>query len=53
MDSPAPNGSIPSTAELKQRMQSLIELRAQMLELHARLEYLRLMLRVQARSHAG
>jgi hypothetical protein len=46
MDSSAPNGSIPTTADLKQRMQSLIELRAQMLELHARLEYLRLMLRL-------
>ena len=53
MDSPAPNGSFPTSAELAQRMRSLIELRAQMLELHARLEYLRLMLRVRARMHAG
>jgi hypothetical protein len=40
---PAP---LPLTDELEARMHTLLKLRKQMLELHARLEYLRLMLRV-------
>jgi hypothetical protein len=37
---------LPPTDELEARMHALLKLRRQMLELHARLEYLRLMLRV-------
>ena len=36
----------PLTQELEARLRSLLTLRQQMLELHARLEYLRLMLRI-------
>ena len=48
MNTPNPQSpmQLPATAELENRMQALMALRRQMLELHARLEYLRLMLRV-------
>jgi hypothetical protein len=48
MDPPRPPAPTPSplTEELQARLRSLLILRQQMLELHARLEYLRLMLRV-------
>jgi len=43
-------GELPSAAdEFETRMLALLKLRKQMLELHARLEYLRLMLRLSAR----
>lgn len=45
-----PPMSMPSTEEVTQRMDALMALRQQMLELHARLEYLRLMLRVSGPS---
>ena len=38
--------SMPLTDELEARLQALRKLRRQMLTLHARLEYLRLMLRI-------
>jgi hypothetical protein len=38
--------SMPLTDELEARMQALLKLRQQMRELHARLEYLRLMIRL-------
>jgi hypothetical protein len=37
---------LPLTDAIEARMQALMKLRRQMLELHARLEYLRLMLRM-------
>jgi len=37
---------VPPTDVIEARMQALMKLRRQMLELHARLEYLRLMLRM-------
>lgn len=40
---------MPLTEELEARLQALRKLRRQMLTLHARLEYLRLMLRLNAR----
>ena len=43
---PTPRVPLPDPAELATRMDALMALRQQMLELHARLEYLRLMLRV-------
>ena len=48
MQAPAPSSPrpLPPTDELTSRMDALMSLRRQMLELHARLEYLRLMLRV-------
>ena len=39
----------PLTDELEARMQTLLKLRQQMRELHARLEYLRLMIRISRR----
>lgn len=42
-DSPAP---LPLIDEIEARMHALLKLRRQMLALHARLEYLRLMLRL-------
>ncbi len=50
MNTPNPQSpmQLPATAELENRMQALMALRRQMLELHARLEYLRLMLRLSA-----
>ncbi len=38
--------SLPLTDELEARLQALLKLRQQMRELHARLEYLRLMIRL-------
>jgi hypothetical protein len=38
--------SLPLTDELQARLQALLKLRQQMRELHARLEYLRLMIRL-------
>jgi hypothetical protein len=48
MNSPSPQGPVPlpPTDVLEARMQALMKLRRQMLELHARLEYLGLMLRL-------
>jgi hypothetical protein len=48
MNPPPPQNPLPMplSEELEVRMQSLLKLRRQMLALHARLEYLRLMLRV-------
>jgi len=48
MQAPVPPSPrpLPPTDELTSRMDALMALRRQMLELHARLEYLRLMLRV-------
>ena len=48
MNPPQPQNPMPMplSEELEVRMQSLLKLRRQMLTLHARLEYLRLMLRV-------
>ncbi len=51
MNSPSSPGPVPlpPTDALEARMQALMKLRRQMLELHARLEYLRLMLRLNRR----
>ena len=48
MNTPQPRSPAPMslTEELEARLESLRRLRRQMLALHARLEYLRLMLRV-------
>ena len=48
MNPPQPQNPLPMplSEELEVRLQSLLKLRRQMLALHARLEYLRLMLRV-------
>ena len=48
MNMPQPPSPVPMslTEELEARLESLRKLRRQMLALHARLEYLRLMLRV-------
>jgi hypothetical protein len=48
MNSPPSQGPapLPPTDALEARMQALMKLRRQMIELHARLEYLRLMLRM-------
>jgi hypothetical protein len=48
MNPPQPQNPLPMplAEELEVRMQALLKLRRQMLALHARLEYLRLMLRV-------
>jgi hypothetical protein len=54
-DSPVPT-PLPLTDQIEARMRTLLTLRQQMLELHARLEYLRLMLRVSGPSlplHGG
>ena len=50
MNTPNPQSPVqlPATDELENRMHALMALRLQMLELHARLEYLRLMLRLNA-----
>jgi hypothetical protein len=51
MDLPRPPAPTPPprlTEELEARLRTLLALRQQMLELHARLEYLRLMLRISA-----
>lgn len=49
MDSP--NSDIQSrlVTELDERRRALLKLRAQMMQLHARLEYLRLMIRLSRR----
>jgi hypothetical protein len=48
MNPPPSQGPVPlpPTDAIEARMQALMKLRRQMLELHARLEYLRLMLRM-------
>ena len=48
MNPPEPQNPppMPLSKELEVRMEALLKLRRQMLALHARLEYLRLMLRV-------
>lgn len=46
MNSPAPHGPTALSADIEARVQALVQLRRQMLALHARLEYLRLMLRL-------
>ena len=46
MNPPQPPSPMPLHEELEVRMQALRKLRRQMLALHARLDYLRLMLRV-------
>jgi hypothetical protein len=43
---PTPRVPLPDAEEMAMRMNALTALRQQMLELHARLEYLRLMMRV-------
>jgi hypothetical protein len=53
MNTPNPDTRHPLVAELEERRQALIRLRAQMLQLHARLEYLRLMIRLTGRSPQG
>lgn len=40
---------LPPAEEMNRRMDALMALRQQMLELHARLEYLRLMMRISRR----
>jgi hypothetical protein len=51
MNTPQPDSPAPMSLaeELEARLQALRKLRRQMLTLHARLEYLRLMLRLNAR----
>lgn len=44
-----PNPDHQLVAELEERRRALIKLRAQMMQLHARLEYLRLMIRLSRR----
>lgn len=47
MNPPRPSPQPPSLAdELEARLRALLQLRQQMRELHARLEYLRLMIRL-------
>ena len=42
-----PHGQDPALEQIESRLHSLMRLRFQMLELHARLEYLRLMMRLK------
>ncbi len=49
MNLPKPDTRSPLVAELEERRRALLLLRAQMLQLHARLEYLRLMIRLTRR----
>jgi hypothetical protein len=46
MNPPPSHSPMPLTQELELRLQALRKLRREMLALHARLEYLRLMLRI-------
>jgi hypothetical protein len=46
MELPRPSIPPPLDEEVQARMNALMKLRRQMLELHARLEFLRLMIRV-------
>lgn len=48
MQSSEPPRPLPSPRELQSHLQALATLHRQMLELHARLEYLRLMMRLSA-----
>jgi hypothetical protein len=50
MNPPNRDTQHPLVTELEERRQALMRLRAQMLQLHARLEYLRLMIRLTGRS---
>ena len=52
MNPPNPPRQVPllPTEEMSRRMDALMVLREQMLQLHARLEYLRLMMRLSRRS---
>ena len=47
MNSPPPYSLDPALDQLESRLQALMRLRLQMLEVHARLEYFRLMLRLR------
>jgi hypothetical protein len=49
MTPPKPDPQSPLAAELEERRRTLLKLRAQMMQLHARLEYLRLMIRLSRR----
>lgn len=50
MNSPHPTGPDPALDQIESRLHALLKLRMQMLEAHARLEYLRLMLRLNRRT---
>lgn len=49
MNPPNPDTQSLLAAELEERRRALLRLRAQMMQLHARLEYLRLMIRLSRR----
>lgn len=51
MNAPVPHSRNALSIDIEARVQALLQLRRQMLVLHARLEYLRLMLRL-SRTHA-
>lgn len=46
---PTPRVPLSPSEEMNRRMDALMALRKQMLQLHARLEYLRLMMRINRR----
>ncbi|MBS0594812.1 MAG: hypothetical protein KIT28_00625 [Rubrivivax sp.] len=53
MDTPNPDTQSRLVAEIEARRRALLQLRVQMMQLHARLEYLRLMIRLSPRGPQG